>query len=255
MVLLTCWLGNVLRATTACTLPISQLPKVVRTWGAFGFFTYKCASRHNGVQLFISHLASWLRTRRFSEPTFRPSWAPDHWKNTANRDFPTFSRTCTCIFFLLTLSLLSSSHFFGFSSLTLPTSAFPSVHNVGSFTSRLPSIMMVVVHTTQIIIEDSHQIYQTEAAPEAMASAPCSRTRSNPRNGPGHQRARNSDIGSYLVLCLPWFTMILPWIYNNFIMICRDLPSLLGFQLIEHDNVLFHTVRINFYHSSAFAGA
>ena len=31
-------------------------------------FTWKCASRHNGVQLFISHLARWLRTRRFSAP-------------------------------------------------------------------------------------------------------------------------------------------------------------------------------------------
>ena len=66
--------------------------------------TSKCASRHNGVQFFISHLASWLRTRRFSEPTFRPSGAPNHWKNTVFRDFPTFSRIC--IFFLLTLSLL-----------------------------------------------------------------------------------------------------------------------------------------------------
>ena len=34
--------------------------------------TSKCASRHNGVQFVISHLPSWLRTRRFSEPTFRP---------------------------------------------------------------------------------------------------------------------------------------------------------------------------------------
>ena len=40
----------------------------------------------------------------FSEPTFRPSGAPNHWKNTVFRDFSTFSRTC--IFFLLTLSLL-----------------------------------------------------------------------------------------------------------------------------------------------------
>ena len=29
--------------------------------------------RHNSVQIFISHVARWLRTRRFSEPTFRPS--------------------------------------------------------------------------------------------------------------------------------------------------------------------------------------
>ena len=74
----TFWLGNVLHATTLCNF-------------------------------FISHLASWLRTRRFSEPTFRPSGATNHWKNTVNRDFPTFSRTC--VFFLLTLSLLWSSHF------------------------------------------------------------------------------------------------------------------------------------------------
>ena len=92
--------GNVLRATTACTFSTSQLPKVLRTWCALYIFTWKRASRHNGVQFFISHLARWLRTRHFSEPTFRPSGATNHWRNTV---FPTFSRTC--IFFLVTLSL------------------------------------------------------------------------------------------------------------------------------------------------------
>ena len=110
-VLCTFWLGNVLRATTACAFSTSQLPKVVRTWCVLYILTWKCASRHNGVQFFISHLASWLRTRRFSEPTFRPTGATNHWKNTVFRDFPTFSRIC--IFFLLILSLL-----------TLLTSAF-----------------------------------------------------------------------------------------------------------------------------------
>ena len=105
----TFWLGNVLRATTACTFSTSQLPKVVRTWCVLYILTWKCASRHNGVQFFISHLASWLRTRRFSEPTFRASGATNHWKNTVFRDFPTFSRIF--IFFLLTLSLLWSSLF------------------------------------------------------------------------------------------------------------------------------------------------
>ena len=71
-------LANVLRATTACTFSTSQVPKVVRTWCVLYILTWKCASRHNGVQFFISHLASWLRTRRFSEPTFRPSGAPNH---------------------------------------------------------------------------------------------------------------------------------------------------------------------------------
>ena len=103
------WLGNVLRATTACTFSTSQLPKVVRTGCVLDILTWKCASRHNGVQFFISHLASWLRTRRFSEPTFRASGAPNHWKTTVFRDFPTFSRIW--MFFLLTLSLLWSSLF------------------------------------------------------------------------------------------------------------------------------------------------
>ena len=143
------WLGKVLRATTACTFSTSQLPKVVWTWGSFSFVTCKCASRHNGMQFFISHLARWLRTRRFSEPTFRPSGASNHWKNTVFRDFPTFS--LTCIFFLLTLSLLSSSLFcsslfcsslFYSSLLSDPFHlCFSSVHTVGSLTSKLPSMM------------------------------------------------------------------------------------------------------------------
>ena len=69
----TLWLRHVLRATTACTFSTSQLPKVVREWCVLYILTWTCASRHNGVQFFISDLASWLRTRRFSEPTFRPS--------------------------------------------------------------------------------------------------------------------------------------------------------------------------------------
>ena len=87
----------------------SQLPKVLRSWSVLYVLTCKPASRHNAVQLFISHLARWLRARRLSEPTFRPSGAPNHWQNTMFRDFPTFSRTC--IFFLLTLFLLWSSLF------------------------------------------------------------------------------------------------------------------------------------------------
>ena len=67
----------------------------------FVHFDFEIISRHNGVQFFISHLASWLRTRRFSEP----SGAPNHWKNTVFRDFPTVSRIC--IFFLLIFSLLT----------------------------------------------------------------------------------------------------------------------------------------------------
>ena len=48
----TFWLGNVLRATTACTFSTSQLPKVVRTWCVLDILTWKCASRHHGVHFF-----------------------------------------------------------------------------------------------------------------------------------------------------------------------------------------------------------
>ena len=140
-VLCTFWLGNVFRATTACTFSTSQLPKVVRAWCALYVLTWRCASRHKGVHFFdittsksgpmwlcfahfdlgmcfapqrratfISHLTTCLRTRRFSKPTFRPSGTTNHWKNTVFRDLATFSRTC--IFCLLTLSLSWSSFFF-----------------------------------------------------------------------------------------------------------------------------------------------
>ena len=166
------WLRNVLRGTMACTFSTSQLLKVVRSWCALYILTSKFASRHNGVhlfdvstsksgprmvcfvhfdfemcfapqrvQFFISPLARWLRNRRFSEPTFRPSGATNHWKNTVFRDFPTFSRIC--IFFLLTLSLLWSSLFY--SSLLSDSShlCFSSVHIVGSLTSKLPSMIWI----------------------------------------------------------------------------------------------------------------
>ena len=78
----------------------------------FNMFASKFALRHNGVQLFISHLPRWLRTRRFSEPTFRPSGATNHWKNKAFRDLFTFSpfRAPASSFFWLFLffDLLSS---------------------------------------------------------------------------------------------------------------------------------------------------
>ena len=148
----TFWLRNVLRATTACTFSTSELPKVVLHWGVLNILTSKCASRHNGVQFFISHLPRCLRTRRFSEPTFRPSGAPNHWKNTVFPDFPTFSRIC--IFFLLTL--LSSNL-----SLSLSASSllcFSSVHIVGSLTSKLPSITVKVSMPTKVLLREGGEL-------------------------------------------------------------------------------------------------
>ena len=99
----TCWLGNALLSTAACNFSTSELQKVVRPWDVFYILTSKWASRYSGVQFSISRLNSYLRTRRFTKPTFRPSRPTNHWKNTAFRNFPNISHTC--IFFLLTLLL------------------------------------------------------------------------------------------------------------------------------------------------------
>ena len=128
----TFWLRKVLCATTAGTFSTAQLPKVLRTPSVFNTFDFemcfapqgpllfqhlnfqKCsesvvfltsesASRHSGVEFFISHLHRWRRTRRFSEPTFRPSWAPKHWKRKRN-----VSRLC---YLFAHLHLLSSDSF------------------------------------------------------------------------------------------------------------------------------------------------
>ena len=52
------WLGNVLLATAACNFSTSELQKVVRACSVLYIFTWKCAltwkcaSRHSGVQFF-----------------------------------------------------------------------------------------------------------------------------------------------------------------------------------------------------------
>ena len=108
----TFWLRNVLRATTACTFSTSQIPTVVRTWGALYILTWKSASRHNGVQLFTSYLARCFRTRRFSEPTFRPSGATKCFAT-----FLPFRAPASSFFWLFLFSdLLSSALLFPWSS-------------------------------------------------------------------------------------------------------------------------------------------
>ena len=137
-VLCTFWLRNVLCTTTAVTFSTSQLPKVVR-------LTSKCASRHNGVQFFIAHLVSWLRTRRFSEPTFRPSEPQIIAKTKCFATllpFRTPGSSFFWIFFLLRLSLFWSSFFFSSllsSSLLFSLLLFSSL----LFSSRLVSSRLV----------------------------------------------------------------------------------------------------------------
>ena len=136
-VLCTFSLRSVLRATMACTFSTSQVPKVVRAPSAFNILTWKCASRHNGVQFFISPLASWLRTRRFSEPTFRPSGATNHWKkHSESRLSYLFAHLHLLSSYCFSSTLLSSDLSLLSASALL---CFSSVHIVGSLTSKLPS--------------------------------------------------------------------------------------------------------------------
>ena len=101
-------LENVLLATAACNFSTSQLQKVLRDRQFFNILTWKCASRHSGVQFLISPLTTWLRTRRFNEPTQR--FATSLTFGAGVSSFFWLSRYC--IFFLLTLlhllTLLSS---------------------------------------------------------------------------------------------------------------------------------------------------
>ena len=129
-VLCTFWLGNVLRATTACTFLTSQLPKVVREWCALYILTSKCASRHNGVQFFISHLASWLASLLRSPKSLE--------KHSVSRLSYLFAHLHLLSSYSLSSTLLSSNLSLLSASSLL---CFSSVHIVGNLTSKLPSII------------------------------------------------------------------------------------------------------------------
>ena len=112
LVFLTRSLPHVLGATAACTFSTSQLLKVLREWCVF---TSKCASRHNSIHFFISHLPRCLRSRRFSEPTFRPS-GPEPQNIGKTQYFATFLpfgpiwSFSSLIFSLLTFSMADLFH-------------------------------------------------------------------------------------------------------------------------------------------------
>ena len=110
-----------------------------KKWSAPELFlcilTWKCASRYSGVQFFMSPLNSYLRTRRFSEVTFRPSRQTNHWKTQHFATSLTF-RACASSFYFR--AIVSSSFWLYFFSLLfhlltlLLCSAFSTVHIVGS---------------------------------------------------------------------------------------------------------------------------
>ena len=117
----------------------SQLPRVPRRWNVFldvfSILAWKCASRHNGVQIFISH----LRPAALASLLFDPSEPQNIGKTQCFATFLPFRAPASSFFWLFLFSdLLSSSLLF--SSLTLPTSAFSSVHIVRSLAPKLPSV-------------------------------------------------------------------------------------------------------------------
>ena len=148
--------------------------------------TSKCASRYSGVQFFhiatsksaprpsvfydfdfkmcfslqrraIFHVSSqqlYLRTRRFSEVTFRPSRHTNHWKTQHFATSLTF-RACAssfyslsrhCIFFLLTLLLFSAFSIFWlcFSALLFQLSILSEVRLLNFLRSYIPSLKLTV---------------------------------------------------------------------------------------------------------------
>ena len=111
-------------APTACTCSTSQLLKVPRSRQFWAFFTWKRALRRSSMYVFIFHLQTWLRTRRFSDPTFRLP-EPQSRKNIVFCDFPTLPRTC--IFFILSFSDLLFSCLLFSSLLSLSLLTFPWV--------------------------------------------------------------------------------------------------------------------------------
>ena len=153
------WLGNVLRATTACTFSTSQLLKVFRSWGVLYIFTSTCVSRRNGVHFFdIStsksgptlvcfvhfDLETCFALQRcaifhLSSGQLAPHpilWRAYFWTLRSHKSLdkhlasqlPTFSRTWI---FLLTLSLLWSLFFSALLWLFPPLLFHLSVHTVG----------------------------------------------------------------------------------------------------------------------------
>ena len=130
------WLRNVLRATTACTFSTSQL---IRGWCVCTFWlrnVLRATTACNFSSLIWppAVLASLL----FDPP--EPQIIGKTQCFATLLPYLTFSRTC--IFFLLTLSLLWSSlccsSLLFFDSYHL---CFSSAHIVGSLTSKLPSII------------------------------------------------------------------------------------------------------------------
>ena len=132
VVFCTFWLGNVLRATTACTFSTSEPPKVARTCGVLYILTWKCRSRHDGVHFFDISTAK-------SGPDLVCFVHFDLEKHSVLRLSYLFAHLHLLSSYSFSSTLLSSNLSL-LSAFSLP--CFSSVHIVGSLTSKLPSIRL-----------------------------------------------------------------------------------------------------------------
>ena len=142
--------------------PYANFQKVVREWCVlYIILTWKCS----GVQFFICPLATWLRARRFSEPTVGPSRPTNHWKNTAvcvtfrapvSSFYWLFSHLS--IFFLLTLLLCSA-----FQRSVLSTWGERSDHHYLDYSMHhsycVPSIQSVYSHKSSDLRKEALSSY------------------------------------------------------------------------------------------------
>ena len=125
VVFLPFWLGNVLRATTACTFSTSQLPTVVRGWCVLYILTWKCASRHNCVHFFDSWTSKsgpnmWCFDTFDLEMCFAP-----HWRALFGLNFQKWAEREVVLVFLLTNMFRATTTCF-FSSLIWPAGSAPA---------------------------------------------------------------------------------------------------------------------------------
>ena len=126
VVFFTFWLGNVLRATTACTFSTSQLPKVVRSWCVLYILTWKCASRHNGVHFFdISTSKSGPRMVCFVQFDLEMCFAPQRRALFRHLNIQKWSEPLVFLTFWLR-NVLRATTACNFSSLIWPAGSAPA---------------------------------------------------------------------------------------------------------------------------------
>ena len=165
VVFCTCWLRNVLCATTARTFSTSQLPKMVRTWGVFCFLL-KNVLRATTACTFSSLIwPDGSAPAALASLLFGPPEPQIIGKTQCAATFLPFGAPASSFFWLF---LFYSSLFY--SSLLSDSShlCFSSVHVVGSLTTKLPSMIVIFMFIYVHILSSSHTFVDTHRCVRAF---------------------------------------------------------------------------------------